>query len=115
MSEEYSVGYSEGYQAGWNAAIDDCEQALAAPAKVPVAIISGIDEHGPEVDWYRHWVAVPIGTKLYTNPPAAQRQWVGLTNEEMDAALRRAGVVATFEALRCIIKEAEAKLKAKNT
>ena len=22
MSEEYSVGYEEGYQAGWNAAID---------------------------------------------------------------------------------------------
>ena len=39
MNEEYSVGYSEGYQAGWNAAIE-------------------------------------------TTPPAAQRQWVSLTEEE---------------------------------
>jgi hypothetical protein len=24
----------------------------------------------------------PVGTKLYTTPPAAQRQWVGLTDED---------------------------------
>jgi hypothetical protein len=27
---------------------------------------------------------LPIGTKLYTTPPAAQRQWVGLTDEQIN-------------------------------
>jgi hypothetical protein len=44
----------------------------AQPAPVqPVAILKGIDEYGPVVDWYRHWVTTPIGTKFYTTPPAA--------------------------------------------
>jgi hypothetical protein len=41
---------------------------------------------------------------LYAAPP--QRK--PLTNTEMDAALRRAGIVATFEALRCIGRAVEA-------
>lgn len=41
-------------------------------------------------------------------------QWVCLTDEEMDGALRRSGVVATFAALRCVGKEVEAKLREKN-
>jgi hypothetical protein len=52
-------------------AITAIKQALAAPTvQEPVAILKGIDEHGPVVDWYRHWVTVPIGTKFYTTPPA---------------------------------------------
>jgi hypothetical protein len=49
-----------------------CEQVLEQPPTVqePVAILKGIDEYGPVVDWYRHWVTVPIGTKFYTAPPA---------------------------------------------
>ena len=56
---------------------------------------------------------LPVGTKLYTDPPAAQRQWTGLTDEEQSllweisrAALPR---YATFYRL------IEAKLKEKNT
>lgn len=48
----------------------------------------------------------------YTAAP--KREWVGLTDEEMDAALRKAGILATFEALHCIGKEVEAKLREKN-
>lgn len=36
----------------------------------PVASIKSIDEYGPCIDWYKHWVDVGIGTKLYTAPPA---------------------------------------------
>jgi hypothetical protein len=31
----------------------------------------------------RLYCDVPVGTRLYTTPPAAQRQWVGLTDDEM--------------------------------
>lgn len=48
-----------------------------------------------------------------TSPPAS-KPWVGLTDEEMDAALRKAGVVATYEALRCVGRVVEAKLREKN-
>ena len=45
---------------------------------------------------------------VYTDPPAAQRQWVGLTDEEMQALWGR---YAHMEMMRAI----EAKLKEKNT
>ena len=63
-------------------AITAIKQALAASVQEPVAILKGIDEYGPVVDWCKHWVTVPIGTKFYTTPPAAQRPWIGLTDEE---------------------------------
>jgi hypothetical protein len=28
-------------------------------------------------------IAVPVGSKLYTTPPAGQRTWVGLTHDDM--------------------------------
>jgi hypothetical protein len=37
-----------------------------------VAILKGVDEYGPMLDWYTHWTTIPIGTKLYTYAPAAQ-------------------------------------------
>ena len=52
--------------------ITTIKQAFAAPVQEPVAILKGIDEYGPVVDWYRHWITVPIGTKLYTTPPPAE-------------------------------------------
>jgi hypothetical protein len=53
-----------------------------------------------------------LGQDLYTHPPKREP----LTDEEMDKVLRRAGVVATFEALRCIGREVEAAhgIKEKN-
>jgi len=68
MTEEYSIGYDEGYQAGWNAAIDSV-------------------------------------------PPAAQRQWVGLTDDEWDELADKYGMII-FGGLK---QEIEAKLKEKNT
>jgi len=68
MSEEYSVGYSEGYQAGWNAAMDATPPA--APVQEP--------DHSDELT-IAYMSGVHRGKEL-----AAQRQWVGLTDEERD-------------------------------
>jgi hypothetical protein len=91
--------------------LQDDMQALSAPVQEPVAILKGIDEYGPVVDWYRHWVTTPIGTKFYTTPPAAQRQWVGLTDEDFIDLCEEASNFGTGGLIRHI----EAKLKEKNT
>ena len=54
----------------------------------------------------------------HTNPPAAQRQWVGLTDEEISEAYNAASKKALYRmgATREDVYEAiEAKLKEKNT
>ena len=61
-------------------------------------------EWGFEKNNPRHQKIGPV----YTTPPAAQRQWVGLTDEEMQALWDR---YAHMEMMRAI----EAKLKEKNT
>jgi hypothetical protein len=48
---------------------------------------------------------------LYTTPPAAQRQWVGLTDEEISACDPQ----EEFWGLHEVVRRAEAKLKQKNT
>jgi hypothetical protein len=42
------------------------EPVIAAPA----ARIKGFDEYGPLLEWNKHWVNFPVGTRLYTTPPA---------------------------------------------
>ena len=44
------------------------EPVVAAPA----ARIKGFDEYGPLLEWNKHWVNFPVGTRLYITPPAAQ-------------------------------------------
>jgi hypothetical protein len=65
----------------------DCDKckALAAPVQEPVAWICNHYEEGVKNDvdyWQDDIDALPVGTPLYTTPPAAQRQWVGLTKEK---------------------------------
>jgi hypothetical protein len=50
---------------------------------------------------------------LYTNPPAAQRQWVGLTDEEIEQGCKESWV--TEQAWQSAVWWAEAKLRSKNT
>jgi hypothetical protein len=73
---------------------------LAGAIEYADARWSGVDV---PIEWARHF-ADAIG-KLYTTPPAAQRPWVGLTDEE----------TAWCTAHRHLIEWAEAKLKEKNT
>jgi hypothetical protein len=61
---------------------DGAHKSASNPdAKGEIAVIRGVDEYGPMLDWYEHWVNFPVGTKFYTTPPAAQRQ--PLTDDEI--------------------------------
>jgi hypothetical protein len=95
------------------AAITAIKQALAAPEQEPVAWINAEKrtfEWNGHVLWNTPTVAVLEKIPLYTTPPAAQRQWVGLTEQEIDAAFDY-GNGTRLAAARAI----EAKLKEKNT
>jgi hypothetical protein len=88
---------------------------MPAPVQEPVAWIWKYANGEEEVVFVppRHVDASHVDapstiTPLYTTPPAAQRQWVGLTDEEMQALWDR---YAHMEMMRAI----EAKLKEKNT
>jgi len=56
-------------------------------------------------------IAGRLYTKTFTTPPAAQRHWVGLTDEEWQDFSDRYGMII-FGRLK---QEIEAKLKEKNT
>jgi hypothetical protein len=90
-------------------AITAIKQALAAPESEPVA-------------WRwtngKNWLTygeMPHdrfeSTPLYTTPPAAQRQWVALTDEDVSDLCDEASNFGTSSWIRRI----EAKLKEKNT
>ena len=73
----------------------------------PVAVV--ISESGANVthSWW-HEPALPIGTKLYTSP---QREWVWLTDKEVDECLRG----LPTQTIDVYARRIEAKLKEKNT
>jgi hypothetical protein len=84
-----------------------------APVQEPVAIV---DEDGVIVVCnYKY----KPGDKLYTTPPAAQRQWVGLTDEEVTKmpawiySPDQDGMTAE-EGLETFARAIEAKLREKN-
>jgi hypothetical protein len=64
---------------------------LEAEAKVvsvqPVATVQCIN--GVTIGYLD--VMQPVGTKLYTTPPAAQRQWVELTDRQIESIFLDAG------------------------
>lgn len=78
------------------AAITAIKQARSAPVQEPVAIADGTFNHN-----------CPIGTPLYTT--AAQRPWVGLTDEER-TKIRREHYARTLPLMDAV----EAKLRSKN-
>jgi hypothetical protein len=57
-----------------------------AEKQEPVATVTS-ESGDPDVtmSWW-HEPALPVGTKLYTTPPAAQRKWAGLTQQDIDIA-----------------------------
>jgi hypothetical protein len=64
---------------------DERAQALAAPTVQEPAgeakHMNGVSAAHTQAIFLKS--EVPVGTLLYTTPPAAQRQWVGLTDEEI--------------------------------
>jgi hypothetical protein len=101
------------------AAITAIKQARSAPVQEPIGYLFQHEETGltmvvdvQQVEWGfeknnpRHQKIGPV----YTTPPAAQRQWVGLTDEEVMQTMS-GDWTSQFYFVRAI----EAKLKEKNT
>jgi hypothetical protein len=87
-------------------AITAIKQARSAQAQEPVAIV---DEDGVIVVCnYKY----KPGDKLYTTPPAAQRPWVGLTDDEFENI--ELGCRSTSSGKIEAMQKVEAKLKEKN-
>jgi hypothetical protein len=59
-----------------------------------------------DLDWIQ---TLPFGTKLYTIPPAAERQWVGLTDEDIqsihDTYHKRMGPMEFARAIEVKLRE----------
>ena len=79
----------------------------------PVAHVYRIEQNGrPCVAW-DDASEIKVGAKLYVAPP--KREWVGLTDEEIDTAWRSVDYTVSYEQFRIDIARAiEAKLKEKN-
>ena len=69
-----------------------------------------VQEHVKDNSNYR--LDPPRLDPLYTTPPAAQRQWIGLTNDEINEF---AAGCHLGNSVQGAIYKAEAKLKEKNT
>jgi len=92
--------------------IDKLEQALAAPVQEPVAWMV-YTQDGKSVYVTDNPTDIQEGQRalpLYTTPPAAQRQWVELTDEEIDKTYE----TQIWDARRSYARAIEAKLKEKN-
>jgi hypothetical protein len=85
-------------------------QALAQPEQEPIGWADRFefDKEGHDF-WCNRQKPASGGVPLYTAPP--KREWVGLTDEEVDALLGKLSLGAVDEDVRTI----EAKLKEKNT
>ena len=81
--------------------IEALRQALAEPEREPLV---WMNKHGHVASFQNEEYKDP----LYTAPP--KREWVGLTDEEIDAAVKSCNTLDTYKYFRAI----EAKLKEKN-
>ena len=87
-------------------------QALAQPEQEPVGYVTieNISSWAqvPSIKWFKK----PTKGPLYTAPP--KREWVGLTDEEIEKCKINGGLPHAIKC-RLSVKVIEAKLKEKNT
>jgi hypothetical protein len=90
------------------------ERAIAAPVQEPVAWMyeDMMGLVGVRVQKEKPIVARPVTPLCLCTPPAAQRQWVGLTDEEMYLNCPN---WLSQEHCKTWLQQIEAKLKEKNT
>ena len=102
MSNAYANGYEKG------------RASVKQPEQEPVA---WADKYDIERDGHDFWVSrqqpAKNGVPLYTAPP--QREWQGLTMEEMDALVEEQSGWPVEMVGHVLICAAEAKLREKNT
>jgi hypothetical protein len=104
-------------------AMDALRTAIeAAEKQEAVAQIIALGQYEfPGLEWLSadHSFRAPIGTLLYAAPPAAQRQWVGLTDDEIFSVLgnlqKKYNGPPTEDSRVVFALAIEAKLKEKNT
>jgi hypothetical protein len=97
-------------------AIDVCEKAIAAPVQEPVAWMSAsrfeeLQKGFTVMTTLTKQRAFEDDVAIHTIAPAAQRQWVGLTDEEKRQIFEREDYQGWLDYINAI----EAKLKEKNT
>jgi hypothetical protein len=98
MSEEYSVGYNEGYQTGRNEAIDELEQEnrlLRARNNRLEAESQKLRENSCrfplcQTEEYQKDLAEQIKRELYTGSQRTH-QWVDLTDKQIESIFIDAG------------------------
>ena len=92
-------------------AITTIKQARSAPVQEPVAkVVPCHTPSGNRVALHTDYQHLPIGTDLYPTPPAAQRQWIGLTQTERNDIEDYCEMMIGKPAFEAI----EAKLRSKN-
>jgi hypothetical protein len=69
-----------------DAAMDNLRAAIEQGEKPVAWVCEGISsDEKHSIDYQQEDIdALPVGTMLYTTPPAAPRQWVGLTDQEIE-------------------------------
>ena len=85
-------------------------------AEREIAVITGVDEYGPMLGWFKHWINYPVGTKLYASPPTlslAQRK--PLTDEQTMAAYKLACSYGVYESNAFALTEKMFSIFKKNT
>jgi hypothetical protein len=93
-----------------------CTSPAAQPAPVQEPVGEAEPFSGRSADHTQcifHRSNVPVGTKLYTTSPEAQRQWIGLTDEQIDKLFGDGPYVPAM-LLRDVARAIESKLKEKN-
>jgi hypothetical protein len=111
-------------------AITAIKQARSAPVQEPVAVkhmMGWVESLKRQSDYGQHMripglnagacfeLALELEQFINTTPPAAQRQWVGLTDEEITELEETTTCLANESWLRNLTRAIEAKLKEKNT
>jgi hypothetical protein len=88
------------------AVLQNLRTALEQPEQEPVGWVCYGAPGKRDIDFEEADInGLPIGTNLYTTPPAAQRPWQGLTDEERNSLWRNNAPTPLMKAIEAALKE----------